>query len=129
MHEFSDSLPEDGYIKTLHKEEYNQKFIDELPYIADKKDLINCHGTTVVPETHNDVYFQFITERTFASRPFIFLTEKIWKSMFYYNPFVLMGPYKTLEYLKENGFVVIKNVINKDVCERIKFCRGNCISY
>ncbi len=113
LHEFSDTLPENGHIKTLHRKEYDDTFINELPYIADKIDLINCHGTTVIPETHNDVYFQLITERTFASRPFIFLTEKIWKSMFYYNPFVLMGPYKTLKYLKENGYKTFSPLIDE----------------
>ena len=34
----------------------------------------------------------------------IFITEKLWRSIFYKRPFIVMGNHRTLDYLKGLGF-------------------------
>jgi hypothetical protein len=55
-----------------------------------------------------DPYYQtslisVVTETNFQNND-IFNTEKIFKPMVHRHPFILVGPYKTLEYLKEMGY-------------------------
>ena len=55
-----------------------------------------------------DPYYQtslisVVTETNFENND-IFNTEKIFKPMIHRHPFILVGPYKTLEYLKEMGY-------------------------
>jgi hypothetical protein len=55
-----------------------------------------------------DPYYQtslisVVTETNFENND-IFNTEKIFKPMVHRHPFILVGPYKTLEYLKEMGY-------------------------
>jgi len=55
-----------------------------------------------------DPYYQtslisVVTETNFENND-IFNTEKIFKPMVHRHPFILVGPYKTLEYLKDMGY-------------------------
>jgi hypothetical protein len=55
-----------------------------------------------------DTYYQsslisVVTETNFET-PDVFNTEKIFKPMIHRHPFILVGPYKTLEKLKELGY-------------------------
>jgi len=77
----------------------------------------------------DDTYFDFITETLTTNERFsievdkyvthpptpeykqfyerfktIFITEKVWRSIFYKRPFIVMGNHRTLEYLKGLGF-------------------------
>ena len=77
----------------------------------------------------DDTYFDFITETLTTNERFtieldkyvnnpptpeyrqffeefktIFITEKLWRSIFYKRPFIVMGNHRTLEYLKGLGF-------------------------
>ena len=77
----------------------------------------------------DDTYFDFITETLTTNERFtielekyvtnpptpeykqffnefktIFITEKLWRSIFYKRPFIVMGNHRTLEYLKVLGF-------------------------
>jgi len=55
-----------------------------------------------------DPYYQtslisIVTETNFENND-IFNTEKIFKPMVHRHPFILVGPYKTLEHLKDMGY-------------------------
>lgn len=87
----------------------------------------------------DDTYFDFITETLTTNERFgveidkyvtapptpeyrqffnefktIFITEKTWRSIFYKRPFILMGNYRTLEYLKSLGFRTFDCMWNED---------------
>ena len=87
----------------------------------------------------DDTYFDFITEtlttnerfgvelekyvsnpptpeykQFFESFKTIFITEKLWRSIYYKRPFILMGNHRTLEYLKGLGFKTFDCMWNED---------------
>lgn len=87
----------------------------------------------------DDTYFDFITETLTTNERFgveiekyvsnpptpeyrqffnefktIFITEKLWRSIYYKRPFILMGNYRTLEYLKGLGFKTFDCMWNED---------------
>jgi hypothetical protein len=108
---------------------------------ANKHRAIDSHKVQE-PEFYkvfDDTYFDFITEtlttnerfgveidkyvtkppspqyRTFfESFKTIFITEKLWRSIFYKRPFILMGNHRTLEYLKGLGFKTFDCMWNED---------------
>ena len=44
----------------------------------------------------------------------IFITEKLWRSIYYKRPFIVMGNHRTLEYLKGLGFKTFDCMWNED---------------
>jgi hypothetical protein len=64
-----------------------------------------------------DPYYQsslisVVTETNFKNND-IFNTEKIFKPMIHRHPFILVGSYKTLEYLKEMGYTIATHTSKK----------------
>ena len=41
----------------------------------------------------------------------IFYTEKLWRSIFYKRPFLIIGDYKALDRLKKMGFKTFDNIL------------------
>jgi len=62
-------------------------------------------------------YFDVITETSagfyvpFSWWKDIFYTEKLWRSIFYKRPFLLIGDYKALDQLKKIGFKTFENIL------------------
>jgi hypothetical protein len=90
----------------------------------------------------DDTYFDFITETLTTNERFgielekyvdkpptpqykkffqqfktIFITEKLWRSIFYKRPFIVMGNHRTLEYLQSLGFKTFDGMWNEDYDE------------
>ena len=64
-----------------------------------------------------DSYFDVITETSagfyvpFSWWKDLFFTEKLWRSIFYKRPFLLIGDYKALDQLKKIGFKTFENIL------------------
>ena len=90
---------------------------------------LNINEIMILVNSYSDTYFDFITETLTTNERFtielekyvtnpptpeykqffnefktIFITEKLWRSIFYKRPFIVMGNHRTLEYLKVLGF-------------------------
>ena len=103
--------------------------------------LIHSHSVQE-PEFYqaiDDSYFDFITETLTTHERFtieledhvinpidirnkhlyeqmqtIFITEKTWRSVYYKRPFILMGNYGTLNYLKQLGYKTFEHLWSED---------------
>lgn len=73
-----------------------------------------------------DSYFDVITETSagfyvpFSWWKDLFFTEKLWRSILYKRPFLLIGDYKALEKLKELGFRTFDNILFDESYDNIK---------
>jgi len=95
----------------IHKHNVSPDTIDEvkhmLPLTVDTEDfsdagkLANAWGDNV--HLYNSSLISLVTETNFKD-PFVFNTEKIFKPISYRHPFIMVGPARTLEYLKSLGY-------------------------
>lgn len=68
--------------------------------------IINHHkkeGHTGAEKFYRDAFCDIVNETRFA-QPTANYSEKVYNAMFYKKPFIMVGPPKTLEYMKEEGF-------------------------
>lgn len=97
--------------------EYNltEKF-DLLPnkIIADREDIQNTNGYQHENEKlFLESYISIVTETSFYNNN-DFISEKIWKPIFYFHPFIVVGRPHLLKYLKEIGFKTFDWLINEE---------------
>jgi hypothetical protein len=109
----------EGYDNDIWRRTVDIKLIDKLGLTEEDIDKMQATlplkidefvGPAVMAELYSgvDPYYQsslisIVTETNFENND-IFNTEKIFKPMVHRHPFILVGPYKTLEYLKEMGY-------------------------
>ena len=90
-------------------EKYSDKLNYKLPLLLDKEDMSVCWSVTLTPFNHYfDTYFSIVTESIFReSSPNdmeLFISEKIWKPIMNYHPFILVANPGSIKQLKEYGF-------------------------
>ena len=90
----------------LIKNESKVLDVDDLTKIAgygfENKDMYLDSYISLVSES---IFFQIREEEdVYVEFPSGYLSEKIWKPIGHSHPFILMGPAKSLQYLKELGF-------------------------
>jgi len=100
-------LNDNEIINRYEKSSYTLK--DKLPLILDKSDFTICHSVGINNIRHYlDSYFTICTESHFENREesgnAIGFTEKIWKPITNFHPFICVGNAGSLEKLKECGF-------------------------
>ena len=109
----------EGYDNDIWRRTVDVKLIDKLGLTEEDIDKMQATlplkidefvGPSIMAELYSgvDPYYQsslisIVTETNFENND-IFNTEKIFKPMVHRHPFILVGPYKTLEYLKEMGY-------------------------
>ncbi len=54
-----------------------------------------------------------VTETVF-NYPYNFITEKTYRSIACLRPFIIMGPYRTLQFIRSIGFKTFSAIINED---------------
>ena len=59
-------------------------------------------------------YFSIITETIFFEEDTIFFSEKLWKPISNYHPFILVAKYGSLNKLKELGYKTFSPYINEN---------------
>jgi len=80
----------------------------------------------VCTDHYDTSFFSIINEANYGSFDSNFLTEKTWKAIFNFHPFVIVGSPNSLKYLKEKGFDIFEDIFDssydniKDGEERIK---------
>lgn len=66
------------------------------------------------PEWYDDTYFSFVSETTVQSIVgTLFITEKTYKPIAFYHPFVILGMPGTLQSLKRQGFETFENLFDE----------------
>lgn len=103
-HDFKDLK----YLKSQIKETFKL-----IPRLVDKKQnwTENFHGdigTVINPSLYMNSYFNIVTETDFDMNwrdiQITHITEKTIKPIYMLHPFIIVGPYKTLEVLRDFGF-------------------------
>jgi hypothetical protein len=99
----------ENMINKLYEYDKNEEFGDmvkETSKYIDVSDLINVSGYGFEnKEMYLNTYISIVTESIFfqvdPNYPTGFLSEKIWKPIGHCQPFILAGPSKSLNYIKE----------------------------
>ena len=73
------------------------------PSIIDVDEWDTNHFDTSPPWPYEKTFFSLVSESHFIEDS-LFLSEKIWKAIANRHPFILVGSYKTLDYLHKEGF-------------------------
>jgi hypothetical protein len=108
-----------GYPDNIWRETLDPRIIDKFKLTEEDTDKIHSTLPLKIDEfveasemaglySAVDPYYQtslisVVTETNFENND-IFNTEKIFKPMVHRHPFILVGPYKTLEHLKDMGY-------------------------
>jgi len=92
--------------------------LKKLPLVLDKDNFMVCHSIINNNISHYlDSYFTICTESHFASRMengnAIGFTEKTWKPITNFHPFILLANKGSLKYLKEYGFKTFSPFIDE----------------
>ena len=64
------------------------------------------------PEWYDNTYFSIVAE-TFVDAPEIFVTEKTFKPIAFYHPFVVMAQAGHLKYMRDIGFETFDNLFDE----------------
>ncbi len=73
------------------------------PSIIDVDEWNTNHFDTSSPWLYEKTFFSLVSESQVVEDT-LFLSEKIWKAIANRHPFILVGSYKTLDYLHKEGF-------------------------
>ena len=79
----------------------------------------------VCTDHYDTSFFSIVNEANYGFQE-CFITEKTWKVLFNFHPFVIVGSPNSLKYLKEKGFDIFEDIFDssydniKDGEERIK---------
>jgi hypothetical protein len=101
--------------KLFEKEPLLKEKFDLLPdkVIADREDIENTNGYE--HENENlflDSYISIVTETSFYIDN-DFISEKVWKPLYQFHPFIVVGRPHLLKYLKEIGFKTFDWIIDE----------------
>ena len=110
--------------KILGKTDTNSRYIsyyDELkklsPMTVDYSNLLEVMGPGCEnKQPYLDTYFSIVTETSFNEDTWC-LTEKIWRPIIHYHPFIVQGSPYTLAQLKDLGFKSFSPYINESYDE------------
>lgn len=83
--------------------EYAERLMVRAPSIIDVDEWSTNHFDTSPPWPYEKTFFSLVSESQVVEDT-LFLSEKIWKAIANRHPFVLVGSYKTLDYLHKEGF-------------------------
>ena len=91
---------------------------NKLPLIVDVDEWGTNHYSTSVDWLYSKTFFSVVTESIFDDLS-VFLDEKIWKPIYNYHPFIMVGCPNSLSKLKEFGFKTFHPFINESYDEEI----------
>ena len=96
------------------EEEFNH-INGKLPLVVDTRRTLKEMIKLVDPaeSLYDSSLVSIVTESNFYSND-IFNTEKTWKAVANCHPFILVGPYKSLEYLKSLGYKTFSDFWDED---------------
>ena len=86
---------------------------NHLPLIVDVEEWDTNHYGTSVDWLYSRTFFSVITESIFDDVS-LFLDEKVWKPIYNYHPFIILGCPNSLKKLREMGFKTFEPYINEN---------------
>jgi hypothetical protein len=89
-----------------------EQFSESLPYAVDDVELRVNHADTHIVEPYIQSYFNITTE-TRVDQDSLFLSEKIYKPIANYQPFLIVGSQYSLRKLKEDGYRTFNGAIDE----------------
>ena len=127
----SEKLAPYKFSKNIHLSQYfsNMLFVDRktksdallgwkdlennhLPLIVDVEEWDTNHYGTSVDWLYSRTFFSVVTESVFDDVS-LFLDEKVWKPIYNYHPFIILGCPNSLKKLREMGFKTFEPFINE----------------
>jgi hypothetical protein len=85
---------------------------NHLPLIVDVDEWDTNHYGTSVDWLYSRTFFSIVTESIFEDVS-VFLDEKVWKPIYNYHPFIILGCPNSLKKLREVGFKTFEPFINE----------------
>lgn len=93
-----------GYLDDLYKKLRKTDFLQSIPKILDAgKEEVELTQWSTTKFYQQDSHFSFVSE-TVVESGLMFLSEKTFKCILNYHPFILFGNPNTLDYLKSVGY-------------------------
>jgi len=100
------------YEDDFHKiKDMKYRYVD-YPITMDGKDGINHGYGFENAKPYLDTYFSVVTETEFAN-PTGYVSEKLWKPISFFQPFILVGSPGSLKFIKEFGFKTFDGFIDE----------------
>ena len=85
---------------------------NHLPLIVDVEEWDTNHYGTSADWLYSRTFFSVVTESVFDDVS-LFLDEKVWKPIYNYHPFIILGCPNSLKKLREMGFKTFEPFINE----------------
>jgi hypothetical protein len=105
-------------IPIIERKEYSKLILKILPYELDTHGLNEkARGEISIDNTKKEwylkTYINIVTETSFINGRHPFISEKLWRPVTNLQPFILVGNYGTLKYIKKLGFKTFSSFIDE----------------
>ena len=117
-HYFSNMLRVDKKTKTGILMAWKDLEKNHFPLIVDVDEWDTNHYKTSVDWLYSRTFFSIVTESIFEDVS-VFLDEKVWKPIYNYHPFIILGCPNSLKKLREWGFKTFHPHINESYDEEV----------
>ena len=100
----------------LWLDDFIWSYVDQGQQLPNGGDAVNDWNVQRLfcPEWYDSTYFSFVSETTVQKHTeTLFITEKTYKPIAFYHPFVIMGMPGTLQSLKQQGFETFENLFDE----------------
>jgi hypothetical protein len=87
-------------------------YVDKGIYLPDDEIFSSSRYNHFNPNWYNDTYFSIVAE-TRVDTEYFFISEKTYKPLAFYHPFVILGQSGTLQHLHNNGFETYENLFDE----------------
>ena len=87
-------------------------YVDKGIYLPDDEVFSSSRYNHFNPSWYNDTYFSIVAE-TRVDTEYFFISEKTYKPLAFYHPFVILGQSGTLQHLHDNGFETYENLFDE----------------
>ena len=117
-HYFSNMLRVDKKTKTNILMAWKDLEKNHFPLIVDVDEWDTNHYKTSVDWLYSRTFFSIVTESIFEDVS-VFLDEKVWKPIYNYHPFIILGCPNSLKKLRRWGFKTFHPHINESYDEEV----------
>lgn len=87
-------------------------YVDKGIYLPDDDVFSSSRYNHFNPSWYNDTYFSIVAE-TRVDTEYFFISEKTYKPLAFYHPFVILGQSGILQHLRDNGFETYENLFDE----------------
>jgi len=115
---FSNMLFVDKKIKSNALRAWKDLEKNHFPLIVDVDEWDTNHYKTSVDWLYSRTFFSIVTESIFEDVS-VFLDEKVWKPIYNYHPFIILGCPNSLKKLREWGFKTFHPYIDESYDEEV----------